>query len=127
MTGLLPPALSSDICVHGRRLRLRQLGQRRHLHERLHRMKEPEALAPAVEVAFESLQRQTFSVPARSVGVGPAAELQRQCTVGHRQQQSMQGDECRRRGLSEVRDVGAAREHFAQAHFAGGAAVPQDG
>ncbi|MNQ98618.1 hypothetical protein D3C85_1143190 [compost metagenome] len=47
------------------------LGQRRHLHKRLLRMEQPEALAPVLQVVADSLERQTLAIPTRPVGIRP--------------------------------------------------------
>ncbi|MCY1300819.1 hypothetical protein D9M70_504030 [compost metagenome] len=97
--------------------RLFGAGKRRHLHEGMLGMEQPETLAPALQVGLDFRQRQALAVPAQPVLLAPAAEGGGQRTVGNGEQQPILRHQGGRRGIGQGHDLAASREDLQQAQL----------
>ena len=93
------------------------VGQHRHLHERILRMEQPKAFAPALQVIADSRQRQPALIPAYALGIRPAPLRLTDGAVGNGQQQPVLSDQTRRRSLRQGADLAGLLEKRQQAQL----------
>ncbi|MCY1378287.1 hypothetical protein D9M69_659060 [compost metagenome] len=80
-------------------------------------MKQPEALAPMLQILTNGPDRQTILMPARSVCIRPAPMSAAQCAMGDGQQQAVLGNQAGWRGFRQGTDLAGTFEQLQQAEI----------